>query len=435
MSRFGSHRIDRRTFLFTSLAAGVQGAAMYGDKHIPDLETLTQWLNASLKTRRLALQSCLDRVRALDSSIHAWVQVSPQRATGHGKLSEIPFGAKDIIETRGLATEYGSSIYKGRIGTADAAIIREMGKRGAILLGKTQTTAFAYFTPSPTRNPRDLEHTPGGSSSGSAAAVAAGMVPFTIGEQTLGSVLRPASFCGVTGFKPSYGLLSMEGVLPLAKSLDTLGFFTHTPTDMMALWESLGHPAGRSENLEWGTPEPMPPVDPAMAAAFQNALARLRSAGASIRPIDIAGMLAKLSEASMTVMFYEGARFHRQRYDQYGTRLDDLAVLVREGLKIPVERYDEAMRYIDSCRGRVAELFKVTPVMLTPAAVGPAPLGLASTGDPRMNAPWTALGTPAISIPMPVPSGLPLGLQLTAQQGEDARALRAAVWVEKTLGK
>jgi Asp-tRNA(Asn)/Glu-tRNA(Gln) amidotransferase A subunit family amidase len=248
-------------------------------------------------------------------------------------------------------------------------------------------------------------------------------------------VLRPASFCGVTGFKPSYGLLSMEGVLPLAKSLDTLGFFTHTPTDMMALWESLGHPAGRSEDFELGTPEPMPQVDPAMAAAFQNALARLRGAGASIRPIDIAGMLAKLSDASRTVMFYEGARFHRQRYDQYGARLDDLAVLVREGLKIPVERYDEAMRYIDSCKGRVAELFKVTPVMLTPAAVGPAPLGLASTGDPRMNAPWTALGTPAISIPMPVPSGLPLGLQLTAQQGEDARALRAAVWVEKTLGK
>jgi len=435
MSRFGSHRIDRRTFLFTGLAAGMRGAAMYGDKHIPDLETLTQWLNASLKTRRLALQSCLDRIRALDSSIHAWVQVSPQRPTGHGKLSEIPFGAKDIIETRGLATEYGSPIYKGRIGTADAAIIREMRKRGAILLGKTQTTAFSYFTPSPTRNPRDLEHTPGGSSSGSAAAVAAGMVPFTIGEQTLGSVLRPASFCGVTGFKPSYGLLSMEGVLPLAKSLDTLGFFTHTPTDMMALWESLGHPAGRSEDFELGTPEPMPEVDPAMAAAFQNALARLRGAGASIRPIDIAGMLAKLSDASRAVMFYEGARFHRQRYDQYGARLDDLAVLVREGLKIPVERYDEAMRYIDSCKGRVAELFKVTPVMLTPAAVGPAPLGLASTGDPRMNAPWTALGTPAISIPMPVPSGLPLGLQLTAQQGEDARALRAAVWVEKTLGK
>src|SRR5215471_2289692 len=270
MSRFGSHRIDRRTFLFTGLAAGMRGAAMYGDKHIPDLETLTQWLNASLKTRRLALQSCLDRIRALDSSIHAWVQVSPQRPTGHGKLSEIPFGAKDIIETRGLATEYGSPIYKGRIGTADAAIIREMRKRGAILLGKTQTTAFSYFTPSPTRNPRDLEHTPGGSSSGSAAAVAAGMVPFTIGEQTRGSIVRPASYCGVTGFKPTYGLLSMEGVLPLAKSLDTLGFFTPTAADMLALWEAMGHPTGRDEDVALAAPDPVPDVEPPMKAAFQQ---------------------------------------------------------------------------------------------------------------------------------------------------------------------
>src|SRR5438876_8833055 len=240
----------------------------------------------------------------MDPSIHAWVQVLPQRPTGKGKLSEIPFGVKDIIETRGLSTEYGSPIYKGRIGTADAAIVREMRRRGAILLGKTQCTAFAYFTPPPTRNPRDLEHTPGGSSSGSAAAVAAGMVPIALGTQNKGSVLRPASFCGVTGFKASYGLLPMEGVLPLAKSLDTLGFFTHTPGDMLALWESMGHPAGRSEDFELGAPEPMPEVEPAMAAAFRNALSRLRSAGALIRPIDIAAMLAKLSESSITVMFY-----------------------------------------------------------------------------------------------------------------------------------
>jgi len=435
VSSLESHQIDRRTFLFASLAAARVGAATYTVEQTPTLETLTQWLNASLKTRRLALRACLDRIRELDSSIHAWVQVSPQRPTGRGKLSEIPFGVKDIIETRGLATEYGSPIYKGRIGTTDAAIVHEMRKRGAVLVGKTRTTAFAYQTPPPTRNPHDLEHTPGGSSSGSAAAVAARMVPVAIGEQTRGSVLRPASFCGVTGFKPSYGLLSMDGVLPLAKSLDTLGFFTNTSGDMMALWESLGHPVDGSEDFDLGTPVPMPEVEPAMATAFQNTLARLRSLGAPIRSIDIAGMLAKLSDATITVMFYEGARFHQERYNQYGARLADLADLVREGLKISVERYDETMRYIDSCKRRVAELFKVTPVILTPAAVGPAPLGLASTGDPRMNAPWTALGTPAISIPMAVPSGLPLGLQLTAQHGQDARVLRTAVRLEKMLGR
>ena len=425
--------MDRRTFLFAALAAA-GGAATGATKQISRLETLTQWLNASSKTRHLALQQCLDRIRAMDVSIHAWVQLLPQKPTGYGKLSEIPFGVKDIIETRGLSTEYGSPIYKGRIGTADAAIVRDLRRRGAILLGKTHCTAFAYFTPAPTRNPRDLEHTPGGSSSGSAAAVAAGMVPIALGTQTKGSVLRPASYCGVTGFKPSYGLLSMEGVLPLAKSLDTLGFFTQTPADMLLLWESMGHPAGGTEDFVLGAPEPMPEVEPAMAAAFQNALSLLRSAGASIQSINIAGMLAKLSDAADTVTFYEGARFHQQRFNEYGSRLGaELVDLVQKGLQVSVERYDEARRYFAECKARVAEMYKATPVILSPAATGPAPLGLASTGDPRMNAPWTAMGTPAISIPIPVASGLPLGLQLTADHGQDARVLRTAVRLQRML--
>src|SRR6266849_573481 len=247
---FEGHKMDRRTFLFAGFAA-----AMGATEQTSRLETFTQWLKASRKARELALQPCLDRIRDMDPSIHAWVQVLPQRPTGNGKLAEIPFGAKDIMETKGLSTEYGSPIYKGRIGTTDATIVRDLRQRGAILLGKTQCTAFAYRTPAPTRNPHDLEHTPGGSSSGSAAAVAAGMVPFALGTQTRGSILRPASFCGVTGFKASYGLLPMEGVLPLAKSLDTLGFFTHTPADMLALWESLGHSAGPTEDFALGAPQ------------------------------------------------------------------------------------------------------------------------------------------------------------------------------------
>jgi Asp-tRNA(Asn)/Glu-tRNA(Gln) amidotransferase A subunit family amidase len=425
---------SRRRLLFAGFVAVAGRAATYAQQQGPIPETLTQWLGAPAKTRKLALERCLDRIQSLEPSIHAWVQVSPQRNAGRGRLSAIPYGVKDIVETKGLATEYGSPIYKGRIGTTDAAIIREMRKHGAILLGKTQTTAFAYQTPAPTRNPRDLEHTPGGSSSGSAAAVAAGMVPFTIGEQTRGSVLRPASFCGVTGFKPTYGLLSMEGVLPLSKSLDTLGFFTHTPADMSALWASLGYSTGRPEDFDLGAPEPIPDVEPTMAAAYKNALSRLRNAGASIRPIDITGTLAKLAEANLTVMLYEGARFHKQRYDQFGDRLADLADLVRQGLQISVERYDETLQYIDSCRAQFAEQFKRTPVILTPAAMGPAPAGLASTGDPRMNAPWTALGTPAASIPMPVGTALPLGLQLTAERGGEARVLQAAVRVQNMLG-
>ena len=426
--------VDRRTFLASVSAAAAGSGRTGAAAQAPRLETLTQWMNASRQARERALQASLDHIKAMDPSIHAWVQVLPQRPTGEGMLSEIPFGAKDIMETRGLSTEYGSPIYKGRVGTADAAIVRELRQRGAILLGKTHTTSFAYRTPAPTRNPRNLEHTPGGSSSGSAAAVAAGMVPVALGTQTLGSVLRPASYCGVTGFKASYGLLPMEGVLPFARSLDTLGFFTHTPVDMLALWEAMGHSPGRTEGFALGAPEPIPDVEPAMAAAFQNALDVLRRAGVSIRSIDIAGMLTDLHAAALTVEFYEGARFHAQRFQEHGDRLVHLADLVREGLKIPVEKYDEAKRSIGECKTKVAEMYKATPVILVPAATGPAPLGLALTGDARMNSPWTALGTPAITIPMQVGNALPLGLQLTADHGQDARVIQTAVRLHSILG-
>jgi Asp-tRNA(Asn)/Glu-tRNA(Gln) amidotransferase A subunit family amidase len=392
-------------------------------------------LRAQRKVRQSGLQLCLERIQAADAGIHAWVQVLPQSATGNGELSDIPFGAKDVIETRGLATEYGSPIYKGRVGTVDAVIVQELRRRGAILLGKTHTAAFAHRDPAPTRNPRNPEHTPGGSSSGSAAAVAASMVPFALGTQTLGSVLRPASYCGVTGFKASYGLFSLDGVLLYARSLDTLGFFTHTPDDMLLLWRSLGHPIGREEDFVLGAPELALEVTSEMNVAFQSALSLLRKAGVSVREVEISGMLSKLHSAAQTVASYEGARAHEQRFKEYGERLGQVATLVREGLQIPAARYDEAKRYIFECRARMAEIYKATPVILAPAATGPAPLGLAYTGDARMNSPWTALGTPAISIPMPVVEALPLGLQLTAVAGDDARLLRTAVRMHRILNK
>jgi len=408
---------------------------------------LADWLALSRDERDRAVQSCLERIRALDASIHAWVQVAPQEPTGDGPLAGIPFGAKDIIETRGLATQYGSPIYEGRIGVSDAAIIGELRTRGAILMGKTHTTAFAYRTPAPTRNPHNLQHTPGGSSSGSAAAVAAGMVPLALGTQTQGSVLRPASFCGIAGFKPTYGLVSMDGVLPFATSLDTLGFFTATAADMLALWHALGdqtgvgrvpqpfvgHRAADPPDFPLGLPDPLPDVEPSMATAFQDAVSRLRAAGMTIQPVDLGDMLTRLNQASRIVMAYEAARFHEQRYKEYGSRLADMANLVQEGLQVESERYDEARAYIDECQARVSKVYEVTPVILVPAATGTAPFSLASTGDPRMNAPWTALRTPAISIPMAAFNGLPLGLQLTADRGDDARVLHTAVRVEAAL--
>jgi amidase len=397
-------------------------------------QDLAEWIEASSSARARALSRCVETADSRDGEIHAWVRRTSDHSAGPGPLAGIPFGAKDIIDTRGIGTEYGSPIYRGRVAVEDAEIITELKSRGAVLFGKTQTTAFAYITPAPTRNPSNLNHTPGGSSSGSAAAVAAGMVPLALGTQTKGSMLRPASFCGVTGFKPTFGLFSMKGVLPFAKSLDTLGFFTQTPRDMLALWHALDRQSVRADGVVFAAPDPMPPVEPAMHSAFQSAIQDLLSAGLQIRSIDIAGMLVTLGEATHVVMCYEGARFHQQRYEEHGDGLADLAELVRSGLAIPEARYDEARRHIDTCRATVASLYDSTPVVLVPAATGPAPRGLASTGDPAMNAPWTALGTPAISIPLPVGADLPLGLQLTAAHGQDGLLLRTAVRVSDTLG-
>ncbi len=380
------------------------------------------------------LGDCLARIRELDPSIHAWVKVAPQPATGPGPLSGVPFGAKDIIETRGLPTEYGSPIYGGRIGTADAAIVRTLRGLGAILVGKTHTTAFAYRDPAPTRNPHNLQHTPGGSSSGSAAAVAAGMVPLALGTQTQGSVLRPASFCGIVGFKPTYGLLSMEGILPFATSLDTLGLFTRTVGEMIDVWDALY--AGRTRHdpdVDLGVLDPRPLVEPPMAHAFESAVARLRDAGIRTTPVDLGDMLDRLNDASRVIMSYEAARFHEARYREHGDALGVIANLIRDGLAMTTVAYDEARRYVDTSRERITEIYKRTPAILVPAAAGVAPAGLSSTGDPRLNAPWTALGTPAISIPVGTLDGLPLGLQITADRGDDGRVLATALQLESLL--
>lgn len=423
--------VGRRTFLLTSVAL----ARRVSEAQTSQRKSLSQLLDAPPRVRAAALQACLDTIYARDAEIQAWVQVRPQNATGRGPLDGIPFGVKDLFETKGLATEYGSPLYKGRIGTEDAAIVRQIRRRGGILLGKTHTTPFAYQPSAPTRNPRNPRYSPGGSSSGSAAAVAAGMVPLALGTQTVGSVIRPASYCGVVGFKVSFGLLPLEGVFPLAKSLDTLGFFTDTATDMLGFWTAMGQSEGRPEVFPIAIPDPMPDVDVDMMTAFRGTVDRLRAAGFPTQTVDIVPNIIRLREAQRTIMYFEAARVHEQHYARYGERLgSQLANLVREGLKMPVERYDTARRSVDDIRARMAELFSTTPVILFPAATGSAPLGLASTGDPRLNGPWTALGTPCVSVPMPVGEHMPLGIQVIAGHGQDARALQTAVRVERILG-
>jgi Asp-tRNA(Asn)/Glu-tRNA(Gln) amidotransferase A subunit family amidase len=399
-----------------------------GSSHRGLLRQFVEWLDAHNRTPEELLGLCLERIAARDEQLRAWVQVAPQPALGNGPLAGIPFGAKDIYETRGLATEYGSPLYAGRKGATDASLITELRKLGAVLVGKTQTTAFAYFDPAPTRNPHQTGHTPGGSSSGSAVAVAAGMVPFALGTQTLGSVLRPASFCGVVGFKPSVGLLTLEGVLPFAPSLDTAGLFTQSADDMQLLWTRMGH-AGGTAKRSLSIPSLMPPVEPAMEAAFRRVVERL-DPYFSFNVIEMPPRFAELAPAVKRISTYEGARTHESRWREHGGAIGRmLAQLVEEGLRIPADEYRAALTTVGEIKREMSSLFRQYPVLITPSAPGPAPEGLESTGDPIMNSPWTALGVPAISIPMPA-LGLPLGLQLVSESGTDAALLALAVEIE-----
>ena len=361
----------------------------------------------------------------------AWAAVALHPRLSDGPLLGLPFGAKDIFETHDLPAAYGSPLYAGRRGTRDAALIDELFRAGAVLLGKTHTSAFASFDPAPTRNPRYPGHTPGGSSAGSAAAVAAGMVPFAIGTQTLGSVLRPASYCGVCGFKPSYGLIPIEGALPFAPSLDTVGFFTESADDMECLWtRGFGGrceaPLHRAARFRVTAEEPM---ERAMGRAAEG----LRASGVEVDEMDPPEGWDGLLAAARTVNAYEGARSHAARYGEFGDRIGiRLAALVREGLAIAEGEYQAALAHIARMRGTVAQIFWEYPAILTPAAAGPAPEGLASTGDPGHNAPWTALGLPAISVPLAVVDA-PLGLQITAAWGRDDALISVAARAEQLL--
>jgi amidase len=408
---------------------------VYTDKLAPAkvglFRQFADWLEADKRTPDELLSLCVERIAARDAQVHAWAHVSPQPALGSGRLSGIPFGVKDIYETRELSTEYGSPLYAGRKGSTDAALVTHLRRQGAVLIGKTHTTAFAYFDAAPTRNPHNLAHTPGGSSSGSAAAVAAGMTPFALGTQTLGSVLRPASFCGVVGFKPSAGSLSLEGVLPLAPSLDTAGLFTQTADDMQLLWTRMGHAKAEAPS-SLQIPSLMPPVEPAMELAFRRTVERLQQ-NFSVSIVEMPERFAELAPAVHVIFVYEGARTHEARWREHGERIGQkLARLVEEGLRISKDQYHAALITLVEIKRQMSNVFRHYPVLMTPAAPGLAPEGLQSTGDPVMNSPWTALGVPAVTIPMPV-RGMPLGLQLVSESGTDSALLALAAEVESLL--
>ncbi|MCS7024570.1 MAG: amidase [Bryobacteraceae bacterium] len=390
-------------------------------------------LLASFLKGEVTLAHLLDRIRRSDAQLHCWTEVRAETSAQDGPLKGVPFGVKDIFEARGYRTSYGSALYATHVSQCDAGLISLLRARGAVVLGKTHTTAFAYYDPAPTRNPRRPTHTPGGSSSGSAAAVAAGMVPFAIGSQTQGSVIRPASFCGVVGFKPTYGLLPMDGALPFAPSLDTAGLFTQTAFDLRLLWEGMGYSVHSDPPSQYGLMEF--DVEPEMQEFFRMAIQTLGQYGCQVRRFEIPPHVAQAQDAVRIVNQYEGARSNEERYRKYGPAIGvKLAQLVREGLKIPPERYEQALETLRRARQEIAELFQTFPVILSPAAPGWAPSGLASTGDPRCNAVWTGLHVPALTIPIPVPKGLlPLGLQMCAAPRQEALLIAAAMHCQALL--
>ncbi len=396
------------------------------------------------------VEAALAAIEARDGTLHAWKAVDAEFARRQaraldagpprGPLHGIPVGVKDIFDTADLPTEYGSPIYEGHRPAADAACVAAAHAAGAVILGKTVTTEFATMVPAATVHPRTPTHTPGGSSSGSAAAVAAGMVRFAYGTQTVGSIIRPAAYCGVVGYKPSYGMLSRSGMKMGAETLDTAGVIARTVEDAALL---AGASAMRGDLME------RHPLDnPRLgvcrspnwhhmssegAAAFESTARRLVGKGAHLVDIELA--FDELDAAASTILVYEMARGLAHEVAHHRARISPMLLeRIDSGATMPYKKYLQAMQYASNCRRKLVDQAGDVDAILTPSATGEAPLGLASTGNTAMNRLWTLLHGPCVTVPAgDGPGGLPLGVQLVGIPGSDARTLAVARWAELAL--
>jgi Asp-tRNA(Asn)/Glu-tRNA(Gln) amidotransferase A subunit family amidase len=411
------------------------------------------------------VQACLARVRETDEKVQAWAFLDPEHAIAQaraadawrlegrpiGPLHGVPVGIKDIIDTADMPTENGSILHAGRTPSRDATVVTMLRAAGAVILGKTVTTEFATYTPGKTRNPHDPTHTPGGSSSGSAAAVAAGMVPLALGSQTNGSVIRPAAFCGVFGFKPTYGLIPRHGMFRLSRTLDQVGVFARTVEDLALLAEQLlafderdpdTRPRARIPFREVAAEEPpLPPMfafvktprwertDEETKAAFSELTEHL---GDRVEEVELFPSAAEAWEWHQTIMEAEMAANLEREWDKGRERLSkSLQAQLKRGREVRALDYQRAVSRIRPIHESFVELFEQRyDAILTPAAPGTAPKGLASTGDPSFCTLWTLCGMPAVSLPlMQGTNGLPLGVQLVGPRDGDARLLRTARWL------
>jgi Asp-tRNA(Asn)/Glu-tRNA(Gln) amidotransferase A subunit family amidase len=416
-------------------------------------------------TAEQLVQACLDHIRQTEPAVQAWTFLDEDLALAQaraaddlrrsgqavGALCGIPVGIKDIIDTADMPTENGTVLHAGRTPRSDAAVVAKLRAAGAVIMGKTVTTECAYFHPGKTRNPHNVEHTPGGSSSGSAAAVAAGMVPLALGSQTNGSVIRPAAYCGVYGFKPTHGLIARTGILRLSRALDHVGLFARTLGDIALLAEELAgwdegdpdtQPRARVPFREISAQEPpIPPLIGFMKTPVweraegetREAFAELVEAlGDRVEEVELAPSAAQAWEWHRTIMDVEMAVNLEREWQHGRDKLSGpLRTLIERGREVRAIDYQRALASAVPVRESMEELFTERyDAILTPAAPGGAPKGLGSTGDPSFCTLWTLLGTPAVSLPLlRASNGMPIGVQLIGRRNFDARLLRTARWL------
>ena len=431
------------------------------------------WLSATDAARAIRdgaisseqlVQACLARIREVEPQVEAWQFLDPTHAPAQarardqdrsqgrtiGALHGVPVGIKDIIDTADMPTEDGTVLHAGRTPAHDAAVVAMLRAAGAVIMGKTVTTECAYFHPGKTRNPHNPEHTPGGSSSGSAAAVAAGMVPLALGSQTNGSVIRPAAFCGVYGFKPTHGLVPRNGILKLSRTLDHVGMFARTLEDVALLAEQMvgcdeldpdTRPRARIPFQTITAEEP--PLAPLLAfvkgPAWDRAEAETKAAfaelvgelGDRVAEVELPDTAQRALDWHCTIMEAEMTANLDLEWERGRERLSErLRALLARGHEVRALEYQQALARIPILNEGFGEIFTRYDAILTPAAPGAAPKGLGATGDPSFCTLWTLLGVPALNLPlMRGGNGLPLGVQLVGPRHDDARLLRTARWL------
>ncbi len=406
-------------------------------------------------TAEAVVAAYLDRIEARETIVGAWEYLDRERALAtarrrdaepsRGPLHGIPIAVKDLIDTVDMPTAYGSPIYRGHRPAADASCVALAKAAGAIVLGKTVTTEFAAFTPGKTANPRNPAHTSGGSSSGSAAAVADGMAPLAFGTQTAGSVIRPAAYCGCIGYKPSFGLINRAGVKPFADSLDTIGVLAATVEDaafcagVLSERPALRHLAVPIEAPRIGLYRtPMwDEAEPATAAALDMAREALERAGAAVAELAIATEHHGLAEVQNTIMRFEAVRAFAYERMLHSAQLSPrFAQMLDAGMAIGADEYDRALARAAAARAGLDAFFGSCDAVLVPAAPGEAPIGLGNTGDPIFNRMWTLLGVPCVTLPARwADNGLPTGVQLVGRISDDARLMACAAFLERALAR